>query len=134
VRPIFEQLDTTLHERIRNIKVIQESVRKHLQTKLLKDVSGLAAVSISELCSGSRRETIKFLEVVLAVILASEGKQLFLERVQKLSMDCQEMFVGLIKNALAMVPQEDKPPLSSPSRARTLLERIDELEVQVQDD
>jgi hypothetical protein len=59
--------------------------------------------------------------------MASEVKNAFLSRIMQLPIECKEVFMTMITNGLAMVPNEDKPPVSSPSRARTLLERIDEL-------
>lgn len=55
MRPTFEKAEWTLQDKIRNMKVLLESVRKHLQTKLLKDISGLPNISLAELCAGSKR-------------------------------------------------------------------------------
>lgn len=55
IRPIFESSEPSLQDRIRNMKVLLESVKKHLQTKLLKDISGLPSISLAELCAGSKR-------------------------------------------------------------------------------
>jgi hypothetical protein len=59
--------------------------------------------------------------------MASEIKNEFLTRIMQLPVECKEVFMTMITNGLAMIPNEDKPPVSSPSRARTLLQRIDEL-------
>ena len=116
-----------MHYRIKNAKIIYDSLRFYYQTKLLKDTAKFN-LSLSEFCLGTTKEVVKFVEFIIGAFVWSEGKKIFLEKILRLPLEHQETFMGIIKNAMNLSGDVEEGFGSPSRRAKNLLERIDELE------